>query len=88
MTAGVLLRQNFQLQVSAAATTIDVSAERGAALSQSSSSVGDVLGQSRISNLPMVGNNVLDLLNILPGVRFNGTGAWMGDYANTIAGQG
>jgi hypothetical protein len=31
---------------------------------------------------------VLDLLNILPGVRFNGTGTWLGDYANTVAGQG
>jgi hypothetical protein len=47
-----------------------------------------VLPQERINNLPLVGNNVLDLLNILPGVRFNGTGQWMGDYANTIAGQG
>ncbi|HET9220512.1 MAG TPA: carboxypeptidase regulatory-like domain-containing protein, partial [Terriglobia bacterium] len=88
LSAGVVFRQNFQLQVATAATTIDVAVERQAALTQSSSSVGDVLPQERISNLPMVGNNVLDLLNILPGVRFNGTGAWMGDYANTIAGQG
>ena len=87
LSAAVLARQNFQLQVATTATTVDVSVERGA-LAQASSSVGDVLPQDRISNLPMVGNNVLDLLNILPGVRFNGTGQWMGDYANTIAGQG
>ena len=88
LSAGVVFRQNFQLQVATAATTIEVAVERQAALTQSSSSVGDVLPQDRINNLPMVGNNVLDLLNILPGVRFNGTGAWMGDYANTIGGQG
>ena len=47
-----------------------------------------MLPEYRIKNLPLVGNNVLDLLNILPGVRFNGTGQWMGDYANTVGGQG
>jgi hypothetical protein len=51
------------------------------------SSVGTVLPEQKVRNLPLVGNNVIDLLNILPGVRFNGTGAWMGDYANTVGGQ-
>ena len=87
LSAAVVSRQNFELQVATAVTTVDVSVERGT-LAQSSSSVGDVLPQDRINNLPLVGNNVLELLNILPGVRFNGTGQWMGDYANTIAGQG
>jgi hypothetical protein len=88
LSAAAVSRQNFQLTVATAATTVEVTVDRAGALMQSSSSVGDVLPEYRIRNLPMVGNNVLDLLNILPGVRFNGTGQWMGDYANTVAGQG
>jgi hypothetical protein len=88
LSAAVVSRQNFQLQVATQATTVDVSIDRTGALLESSPSVGDVLPEYRIKNLPLVGNNVLDLLNILPGVRFNGTGQWMGDYANTVAGQG
>jgi hypothetical protein len=86
--AAVVSSQNVQLKVATAATTVDVIVDRAGALMQSSASVGDVLPEYRIRNLPLVGNNVLDLLNILPGVRFNGTGQWMGDYANTVAGQG
>ena len=78
--------RNFQLQVATAATSIEVSVEGLQALTETSS-VGDVLSTARIESLPLVGNNVLDLLEILPGVRFNGTGAWMGDYANTVGGQ-
>ena len=88
LSAAVVSRQNFQLQVATQATTVEVSIDRQGALIENSSSVGDVLPEYRIKNLPLVGNNVLDLLNILPGVRFNGTGAWMGDYANTVGGQG
>src|SRR5688572_5112144 len=84
LSAATLSRQNFQLQVATQATTVEVSVDRQGAIIENSSSVGDVLPEYRIRNLPLVGNNVLDLLNILPGVRFNGTGQWMGDYANTV----
>ena len=87
LSIGAVSRQNFQLQVASAATTVEVSVEADLAALTETSSVGTVLPEERIHNLPLVGNNVLDLLNILPGVRFNGTGAWMGDYANTVAGQ-
>jgi hypothetical protein len=86
MSIGGSVRQNFQLKVAAQATTVEVSVEGLQALTETSS-VGTVLPEQKLRNLPLVGNNVVDLLNILPGVRFNGTGAWMGDYANTVAGQ-
>src|SRR5881409_189255 len=63
------VRQNFQLQVSAAQTTVEVSADPLNAIATSSASVGDVLNESRINSLPIVGNNVLSLLNVLPGLR-------------------
>jgi hypothetical protein len=65
----IAVRRDFQLQLSSAATTVEVSADTLNAIAASSASVGDVLSESRISALPMVGNNVLNLLNVLPGVR-------------------
>jgi hypothetical protein len=78
------VRQNFELKVGSSQTSIDVSGDRAAALKAESSSVGDVLTEDRIRNLPMVGNNVLDLLNILPGLRISP----IGSSADTIGGLG
>jgi hypothetical protein len=89
LSVASVTRRNFQLEVATADTQVEVTvAAAGLQALTETSSIGDVLPEYRVKNLPLVGNNVLDLLNILPGVRFNGTGAWMGDYANTIAGQG
>ncbi len=54
------------------------------AISANSASVGDVLPESRINNLPIVGNNVLSLLNVLPGLRVSLGGTQL----NTIGGLG
>src|SRR5438093_60821 len=86
LAVGSVSRQNFQLHLATAATSVEVSVAGLQALTETSS-IGDVLPEQRVKSMPLVGNNVLDLLKILPGVRFNGTGAWMGDYANTVAGQ-
>src|SRR5262249_15850239 len=88
LSTGGVVRQNFQLQVAGAATTVDVKIDRAGDLAQAGASVGDVLPEERISNFPLGGNNVHDLMKILPGVCVNGTGQWMGDYANSIAGAG
>src|SRR5262245_53905373 len=85
LSAATVARRNFTLQVAGQTTNVEVSVPAGLAALTETSSVGDVLPEYRIKNLPLVGNNVLNLLNILPGVRFNGTGTWMGDYANTVA---
>ena len=63
------VRENFQLQVSAAQTSVVINADVANAISANSASIGDVLSQERITNLPMVGNNVLSLINVLPGLR-------------------
>src|SRR4029079_19508324 len=46
------VRQNFQLQVSAAQTAVEVTAAPLNAIATSSASIGDVLNQSRVANLP------------------------------------
>ena len=63
------IRLNFTLQVGTASTIVEVNAAATSVIRDSSASVGDVLTQSAIQNLPMVGNNVLDLLTTLPGFR-------------------
>ena len=60
------VRLNLTLEVGAVNQTVDVSVAQESVLRESSASVGDVLTRDKIDNLPMVGNNVLDLLFTLP----------------------
>ena len=72
------MRQNFQLQVSTAQTSVVINADAVNAISANSASIGDVLSQDRITNLPLVGNNVLSLINVLPGLRVSlGGPSWI-----------
>jgi hypothetical protein len=75
-------RLDFSLTVGTAGQTVDVTATSENALRESSASVGDVLSTEKIEALPMVGNNVLSLLDILPGLRLSP----LGDAGNTIGG--
>jgi hypothetical protein len=62
-------RFNFVLQVSAAATTVEVTVDAQQLLTQSSGTVAELLPETAVRNLPLVGNDVLDLVNVLPGVQ-------------------
>ena len=75
-------RIDFTLEIGATTTTVEVSAARDSALRESSASIGEVLTQQRVADLPIVGNNVLDLLNTLPGIR----PSVVGEYLNTVNG--
>jgi hypothetical protein len=76
------VRDDFTLEVGAATQTVDIVSTGDSALKETSSSVGTVLNQQAIENLPMVGNNVLSLLDTLPGLRFSP----FGDAFDTING--
>jgi hypothetical protein len=67
--AAVNVRQDFQLQVAAQATTVEVSINANELLTTNSQSVGEVLTASRVQDLPIVGNDVLSLIGLMPGVR-------------------
>src|SRR5215831_3570128 len=56
------LRLNFALQVGAAAQAVEVTVEAADFITTSSSSVGGVLAQKQVQDLPLVSNNVLDLV--------------------------
>jgi Carboxypeptidase regulatory-like domain/TonB-dependent Receptor Plug Domain len=84
----IAVRQNFQLKVGTAATSVEVTGEPLTAVSQSSATVGDVLSQKKVSDLPIVGNNVLSVLDTLPGLRVSTSsgGGLMGPQFATING--
>ena len=61
------LRLNFALQVGAAAQAVEVTVEAADLITTSSSSVGGVLAQKQVQDLPLVSNNVLDLVGTMGG---------------------
>src|SRR5262245_24919940 len=68
------VRLNFTLSVGGINTAVEVSAAVDTLLATSSSSVGEILTQQRVQDLPTVSNNVLDLYRLIPGVRVNADG--------------
>jgi hypothetical protein len=78
------VRLNFTLKVASVATSVEVSVAADTTLSTSSSSVGEVLTQQKVQDMPLVGNNVLDLLRLLPGARMNDDGV-NGTFAGVSA---
>jgi len=86
------VRQDFTLEVGTAATSVEVTATADTLLRESSASVGDVLTQERTQQLPLVGNNILDLMAVMPGMKQGNftvvgsfdTDTFAGQYANTV----
>ncbi len=71
---GDKVRLNFTLQVATQAQSVEVTIAADTLLATSSSSVGEVLSQTRVQDLPTVSNNVLDLYRLMPGIRVNADG--------------
>jgi hypothetical protein len=72
------VRLNFTLQVGAQSQAIEVAVAADTQIASTSASVGSVLSQQKLSDLPVAGRNVLDLLNTTPGT---GYGAIAGGFA-------
>jgi hypothetical protein len=72
--AGVAARYNFVLEVGEVTSAVEVTADRSAAIAQSSASIGQVLTADVVRDLPIVTNNVLDLMRTMAGVRGDGLG--------------
>ena len=84
------VRYNFTMQVGTADQAVDVTAQADAAIAESSASIGQVLSGTKVRDLPLLGNDVLDLISTMGGVRggpdstlttFAGIGAGM---VNTV----
>ena len=61
-------RLNFTLTLASVAQSVDVTITAQNLITSSSSSVGEVLQQRQIQDLPLVSNNVLDLVGVMAGV--------------------
>ena len=82
-------RYNFTLQVGAVTESVEVTAERTALLAETSPTIGQVLPERQIRDLPLVSTNVLDLMKTMPGVRGAGLGTSTTagistNYVNTV----
>jgi hypothetical protein len=62
-------RFNFKLNVANANTQVEVTVSAETILSQQGGTVGQSLNQQTVQNLPIVGNNVLDLITVMAGVE-------------------
>jgi hypothetical protein len=78
------VRLNFTMKVASVNTQVEVSVAVDTLLATASSSVGEVLPQQKVQDMPLVGNNVLDLFRLLPGVRMNDDGV-NGTFAGVSA---
>ncbi len=67
--ANQLYRYNFKMGVSASATTVDVSISAENIIATSGATIGQALSEQKVHDLPLVGNNVLNLLSTLSGVE-------------------
>ncbi len=70
------VRLNFTLTVASQAQSVEVVVAADTVLATSSSSVGEVLTQRKVADLPLVGGlsgkNVIDLIAVMSGVRLGG----------------
>jgi hypothetical protein len=78
------VRLNFTLSVATLTTGVEVTVAVDTLLATSSSSVGEVLSQQRVQELPTVSNNVLELYRAIPGIRINNDGV-SGSFAGLTA---
>src|SRR4051812_49028296 len=72
---GQQLRLNFVLKVAVGQQSVDVTVVDDSQISTTSASVTGVLNEDRVRELPVVGNNVMDLFSTQPGFvsGFSGT---------------
>ncbi len=68
------VRLNFALQVATQAQSVEVTVAADTLLATSSSSVGEVLSQNRVQDLPTISNNVMEIYRLVPGIRLNADG--------------
>src|SRR5438094_2894521 len=66
------IRQNFTLQVGGLTQAVEVTMAADQLLTAVSSSVGTVLPEKQVVDLPLVGRNVINFATLMPGVVGNG----------------
>jgi hypothetical protein len=76
------LRLNFTLEVASVAQSVEVTMTAQNLITSSSSSVGEVLQQRQIQDLPLVSNNILDLVGVMAGVQMTNSPVFGAEQTN------
>lgn len=76
------VRVNITMELGQLDSKVEVTASSDTVLTENSASVGVTLPERRVADLPLVGQNVLDLLSVLPGFRESPAG----DAQSTVGG--
>jgi hypothetical protein len=76
------VRLNFTLDVANVAQSVEVTISAQNLLVTSSSSVGEVLPQQSIQDLPLVSNNILDLVGVMAGVQMTNSPVFGAEQTN------
>jgi len=86
---GQAVRLNFTLQVGGAAQNVEVTIAADTVLATTSASVGNVLAEKDVLNLPLATRNVLDMLQTTAGVVYttNAFGAQVPNFGGTAIGS-
>ena len=85
--ASAAARYNFTMEVGALTQAVEVTADRTRLLAESSPTIGQVLTEEKVRDLPLVTNNVLDLMKTMPGVRggiYSSTTTFAGISASAV----
>jgi hypothetical protein len=82
------IRLNFALDVATQAQSVEVTVAADTLLAASTQSVGEILGQNRIAELPTIANDVMDFYRVVPGVFMEDNGvrgsfAGLGGFGTT-----
>jgi len=86
MRTSAQIRLDFDLQVAGAAAAVEVSVSADDLLIESGPSVGEALEDEEVQALPLVGGNVLDLVQVMAGVNLQREGDVFGAETTTFAG--
>src|SRR5262245_10412398 len=70
--AGAAAKYNIVLEVGQVSQTVEIKSISSSLIADTSSSIGQVLDQKTVQDLPLVSNNVLDLMKTMAGVRGQG----------------
>lgn len=78
-------RFNITLKLAGAAgTSVDVAVDASTIISQTTQSIGTVLSESRVRDLPLIGGDVLSLISIMPGVNGENFAGVSSNQVNTV----
>src|SRR6476659_8203471 len=69
LSQGTSSRFNFEMSVAGASTQVEVTVAADSAIATQGASVGQELDRQKVADLPIVGNNVLDLITVMAGVQ-------------------